>query len=64
MKQVPRTIWQDETGQDIAEYAILLAVIALVVIAAVSAIGTNASSLFNAIAGRLTTGGGSPAPPK
>ena len=37
---------QREEGQDLAEYAILLGLIALVVMVAVIALGTNLSSLF------------------
>jgi pilus assembly protein Flp/PilA len=59
MKELLQRLWQDDTGQDIAEYAILLAVITLVVVVAVSAIGTNARGVFQAIADRITTGAAS-----
>jgi Flp pilus assembly pilin Flp len=54
MAQVFWKVWSDDQGQDIAEYALMLTVILLVVAATVSAIGTNASNIFNAVAGRLT----------
>jgi len=38
-----------EKGQDAAEYAILIALIAIVIIAAVALVGTNLSSLYVAI---------------
>ncbi len=47
-------IWNDDDGQDIAEYALMLAVILLIVVAAVTAIGTNANSIFNSVASQLT----------
>lgn len=49
-------IWRDESGQDLAEYALLIALIAIVVIAAVTLLGQNISTVFNNIAGKLTTG--------
>lgn len=55
MAQVFWKVWSDDQGQDIAEYALMLAVILLIVVAAISAIGTNANNVFNAVAGRLTT---------
>ncbi|MGH7572955.1 MAG: Flp family type IVb pilin [Gemmatimonadota bacterium] len=51
--------WSDESGQDLAEYALLIALIALVVIAAVTLLGQNINGVFNAIAGKLTGVGGS-----
>ena len=49
------SIWNDDKGQDIAEYALMLAVVLLLVVAAVSAIGTNANNVFNAAANQLTS---------
>ncbi len=49
-----RTIWESDEGQDIAEYALMLAVILLIVVAGVTAIGTNASTVFNSVASQLT----------
>ncbi len=44
---------KQEKGQDLAEYALLIALIALVVIAAVTLLGTNITAIFNSIAGTL-----------
>lgn len=33
----PRTLWTDEAGQDLAEYALLLALIAMLIVIAVLA---------------------------
>ncbi|HET6639172.1 MAG TPA: Flp family type IVb pilin [Gemmatimonadota bacterium] len=46
----------DESGQDLAEYALLIALIAIVVIAAVTLLGGNISTVFNNIAGALNVG--------
>lgn len=40
-------LWHDEEGQDIAEYAVMLAVILVVVIGTVRLIGTNANTVFS-----------------
>ncbi len=47
-------LWNDDQGQDIAEYGLMLAVILLIVVAAVSAIGTNANTVFNTVASQLS----------
>jgi pilus assembly protein Flp/PilA len=65
MLEVIRRMWTDDDGQDIAEYAILLAVIALVAIAGATAIGTNANALFQSVKDKLVapatgTGTGTP----
>ena len=50
-------LWSDESGQDLAEYALLIALIAIVVIAAVTLLGGNINTVFNNIAGALNVGG-------
>lgn len=42
-------LWQDEQGQDIAEYAVMLAVILVIVIGTVRLIGTNANTIFSQV---------------
>ena len=56
MKITPRTVcqlWRDDEGQDIAEYAVMLAVILIIVIGTVKLIGTNANSTFSNVASQL-----------
>ena len=48
-----RRLIRDERGQDLAEYAIALAVITIAVIAAVQLVGTNITSLWNQAASTL-----------
>ena len=45
---------RDEEGQDLLEYALLVALIALVAIGAVGAAGTSVSTIFGNIAGQLS----------
>ena len=44
---------RNEEGQDLLEYALLVALIALVAIAAVGAAGGSVSTIFQNIAGQL-----------
>ncbi len=48
--EVMGRLWRDEQGQDIAEYAVMLAVILIIVIGTVKLIGTNANSTFSNVA--------------
>lgn len=48
-----RKLWSQEEGQDIAEYAVMLAVILIVVIGAIRLIGGNANNVFSAAASDL-----------
>lgn len=47
-------MWNDDGGQDMAEYAIMLGVIAAVVIGAITLLGTNISTEISNIAGKIT----------
>jgi len=53
MLQFLRDVWSDEQGQDIAEYAVMLAVILVLVIGTVRLIGTNANNAFSSVASSL-----------
>ena len=53
MVQFFRNICTDEQGQDIAEYAVMLAVILVLVIGTVRLIGTNANTAFSSVASSL-----------
>jgi pilus assembly protein Flp/PilA len=48
-----RTLAKDESGQDLLEYALLVALIALVAFGAVQAAGTSVNNIFTRIAGQL-----------
>jgi Flp pilus assembly pilin Flp len=45
-------IWLDD-GQDIAEYAVMLAVILVIVVGTLRLIGTNANNVFSATASSI-----------
>lgn len=46
-------LWNDENGQDMAEYAIMLGVIAAVVLTAITLLGTNISTEISNIAAKV-----------
>jgi Flp pilus assembly pilin Flp len=46
-------LWNDEQGQDIAEYAVMLAVILVLVVGTVRLIGSNANNAFSAVASSI-----------
>ncbi len=48
-----RRFVRDDEGQDLLEYALLVALIALVAIGAVTAAGTSVQTIFNSIATKL-----------
>ena len=42
-----QNLWNDESGQDIAEYAVMLAVILVIVVGTIRLIGSNANNVFS-----------------
>lgn len=44
-----RRLWCDEQGQDVAEYAVMLAVILVIVIGTIRLIGGNANNVFSQV---------------
>jgi Flp pilus assembly pilin Flp len=44
-----RKLWQRDAGQDIAEYAIMLAVVVALALGTVRAIGANANTVFSGV---------------
>ncbi len=47
MSRTLRNLWKDESGQDIAEYAVMLAVILVIVVGTIRLIGSNANNVFS-----------------
>ena len=48
-----RQLWTEESGQDVAEYAVMLAVILVIVIGTVRLIGGNANNVFSQVGSAL-----------
>jgi Flp pilus assembly pilin Flp len=55
--QALKRFWRDEAAQDVVEYGLLIATIAIVVLLATAAFGANIGTWFNTLAGRVTTTG-------
>ena len=43
-------LWSNDDGQDIAEYAVMLAVILVLVVGTIRLIGSNANTVFSQVA--------------
>ena len=46
-------LWAEEDGQDIAEYAVMLAVILVIVVGTIRLIGSNANTVFSSVASSI-----------
>jgi Flp pilus assembly pilin Flp len=49
MAKLLQQLWNDEQGQDIAEYAVMLAVILVIVVGTIRLIGSNANNVFSQV---------------
>jgi len=49
-----KTLWSDERGQDIAEYAVMLAVILVIVVGTIRLIGGNANNVFSEVSSSIS----------
>jgi Flp pilus assembly pilin Flp len=45
-----KKLWSDEGGQDIAEYAVMLAVILVLVVGTIRLVGSNTNNAFSSVA--------------
>ncbi|MGA2746473.1 MAG: hypothetical protein ABSE44_17395 [Candidatus Sulfotelmatobacter sp.] len=53
MFKLMQRLWSEDAGQDIAEYAVMLAVILVLVVGTVRLIGSNANNAFSSVASSL-----------
>jgi Flp pilus assembly pilin Flp len=53
MNQLIRNLWRQDDGQDIAEYAVMLAVILVIVVGTVRLVGSNANTVFSNVASSI-----------
>jgi Flp pilus assembly pilin Flp len=51
--ELVRTLWSEQDGQDIAEYAVMLAVILVIVVGTIRLIGSNANNVFSNVASSI-----------
>jgi pilus assembly protein Flp/PilA len=48
-----KKLWNEEEGQGMVEYGLIIALVSIVVIAVLTLIGTNLNGIFTKIAGNL-----------
>ncbi len=53
MKSTLRKLWKEDAGQDIAEYAVMLAVILVIVVATVRLVGSNSNNVFSSVSSTM-----------
>jgi Flp pilus assembly pilin Flp len=58
MKDLVARLWAEENGQDLTEYALLLALLALGAIATVRALATTVNNVFQNSASNIATAAG------
>jgi Flp pilus assembly pilin Flp len=46
-------LWRDERGQDVAEYAVMLAVVLVIVVGTIRLIGGNANNVFSSVSSSI-----------
>jgi Flp pilus assembly pilin Flp len=53
VKELLKNAWSNDEGQDVAEYAVMLAVILVIVIGTVKLIGGKSNNVFSQVASSL-----------
>ena len=53
MNKFLETLWSNQQGQDIAEYAVMLAVILVLVVGTIRLVGSNANNVFSSVASSI-----------
>jgi Flp pilus assembly pilin Flp len=53
MTELMKRFWSDEQGQDIAEYAVMLAVILVLVVGTIRLIGGSSNNVFSSVASSI-----------
>ena len=53
MLNLVRALWSDEQGQDIAEYAVMVAVILIIVVGTLRLIGSKSNTVFSNVASTI-----------
>ena len=53
MRGLMGKFWSPEEGQDVAEYAVMMAVVLVIVMGAIRLIGSNANNVFSSVSSSL-----------
>jgi Flp pilus assembly pilin Flp len=54
MQEIFCRLWSEDKAQDIAEYAVMLAVILVIVVGTIRLIGNNANNVFSSVASSIS----------
>jgi Flp pilus assembly pilin Flp len=54
MRNFFHRLWSEDEAQDIAEYAVMLAVILVIVVGTIRLIGGNANNVFSSVASSIS----------
>jgi Flp pilus assembly pilin Flp len=54
MNKIFRRLWSEDAAQDIAEYAVMLAVILVIVVGTIRLIGGHANNVFSSVASSIS----------
>lgn len=57
MQLISRKVLRDDSGATAIEYGLIAALIAVVIIGALTTVGSNLSGIFNTVAGKLSSSG-------
>jgi len=55
MKTLIKRLWQEEEGQDLVEYGLLIFLVALAAVATMKTLATSIQGVFNSASASLTT---------
>jgi Flp pilus assembly pilin Flp len=53
MKVILTRLWSSDEGQDIAEYAVMMAVILIIVVGTIKLIGSNSNNVFSSVSSAI-----------
>jgi Flp pilus assembly pilin Flp len=53
MTNLLHRLWSEDEGQDVAEYAVMLAVVLVIVVGTIRLIGGNANNVFSAVSSSI-----------
>jgi Flp pilus assembly pilin Flp len=53
MAELMKRLWSEQEGQDIAEYAVMLAVILVLVVGTIRLIGGSSNNVFSSVASSI-----------
>lgn len=53
MTNLLHRVWAEDEGQDVAEYAVMLAVILVIVVGTIRLIGGNANNVFSSVSSSI-----------